>query len=212
GWLRVLARSQLRRGHSSGAAFLVGGGGMLSLLAFTALQPALSSPLVVVVFLIAAVFFQYAPPQHTRYYLAGCCASSVLVAILGKVMPETTRLPSGVLEVLRFSSLMAILTFALVMLGQFSNRLQDMFAQLRAAYATLERQHTDLVRLSSQHALILNSAGEGIFGVDAEGIVTFVNPAVARMFGCDAEELVGQRIRIGSHQQGAHGNADFLAV
>ena len=47
-----------------------------------------------------------------------------------------------------------------------------------------------LERLSRQHELVLNSAGEGIFGLDLHGNATFVNPAAARMTGWDAEELL----------------------
>ena len=37
---------------------------------------------------------------------------------------------------------------------------------------------------------LLESAAEGIYGRDAEGKTTFVNPAAARMLGWDPEELV----------------------
>ncbi|HTN43428.1 MAG TPA: PAS domain S-box protein [Nitrospiria bacterium] len=39
--------------------------------------------------------------------------------------------------------------------------------------------------------LVLNSAGEGILGLDLEGKITFANPAVAKMTGRPVEELVG---------------------
>ncbi len=45
--------------------------------------------------------------------------------------------------------------------------------------------------LSRRNAAILNSAGEGIYGVDAKGDVTFVNPAAARMLGYKIGELIG---------------------
>lgn len=42
--------------------------------------------------------------------------------------------------------------------------------------------------------LILKAAGEGIYGVNAEGKTTFVNPAAERMLGWTAEELVGRNM------------------
>ncbi len=42
--------------------------------------------------------------------------------------------------------------------------------------------------------LILNSAGEGICGLDTEGRATFANPAAARMMGWDAAALIGRPI------------------
>ena len=39
--------------------------------------------------------------------------------------------------------------------------------------------------------LILESAGEGVYGLDAEGLTTFVNPAAERMTGFTAQEMIG---------------------
>ena len=50
----------------------------------------------------------------------------------------------------------------------------------------------DLQKLQRRYEMILNSAGEGICGMDLEGKATFVNPAVARLTGWPLEELVGK--------------------
>ena len=49
-----------------------------------------------------------------------------------------------------------------------------------------------LERLSRRHEMVLESAGEGIFGLDLDGNATFINPAAARMTRWEAEELVGR--------------------
>lgn len=49
-----------------------------------------------------------------------------------------------------------------------------------------------IAKLHHQNQLILDSAGEGIFGMDMGGNATFVNPAGAKMLGYDVKELVGQ--------------------
>ncbi len=49
-----------------------------------------------------------------------------------------------------------------------------------------------LERLRHQNELILNSAGEGICGLDERGKITFVNPAASRLFGYELKELLGQ--------------------
>lgn len=47
--------------------------------------------------------------------------------------------------------------------------------------------------LQKQLSLILNSAGEGILGLDNKGRVTFLNTAASLMLGWEAEEIVGQK-------------------
>jgi PAS domain S-box-containing protein len=47
-----------------------------------------------------------------------------------------------------------------------------------------------LERISRQNALLLNAAGEGIYGLDLDGRTTFTNPAAARMLGYDLETLI----------------------
>jgi PAS domain S-box-containing protein len=212
GLLTMLAQFEHRRGHRYRASYLVAGGAVGSILIITMLQPALYSSMVVVPFLIAAMLLQYAAPRHTWYCLAGCCAASMLVILLGETVPRITRLPESIVSLLRLSSLTAMIIFALVMLGQFSSRLQDMLTRLRAAYARLEAQHAELARLSYQHQLILNSAGEGIYGVDARGIVTFVNPTAASMFGWDVSELIGQLMHTCTHHAQTDGIACPLLV
>jgi diguanylate cyclase (GGDEF)-like protein/PAS domain S-box-containing protein len=47
--------------------------------------------------------------------------------------------------------------------------------------------------LDHQRELILTSAAEGIFGVDAAGTINFVNPAAAALLGYAREELSGRK-------------------
>ena len=55
-----------------------------------------------------------------------------------------------------------------------------------------KRAEESIEQLRRRNELILNSAGEGIYGLDRHGSATFVNPAAARMVGWEVEELIGQ--------------------
>ncbi len=66
-----------------------------------------------------------------------------------------------------------------------NQRLQQEIAQHQRAKAAVNE-------LGHRMELILNAAGEGICGVDAEGRATFVNPAAAQMLGRRAGDLIGQ--------------------
>lgn len=46
--------------------------------------------------------------------------------------------------------------------------------------------------LGRRNELILEAAGEGIYGLDTQGRTTFVNPAAARMLGYKPGDLIGQ--------------------
>jgi PAS domain S-box-containing protein len=50
----------------------------------------------------------------------------------------------------------------------------------------------ELQSLQRRYELILNSAGEGICGLDVEGNATFVNPTVAKLTGWPLDELIGK--------------------
>lgn len=80
-------------------------------------------------------------------------------------------------------------------------RVQERTAELQQANQKLVQEISDrlktrasLERLSHQNELILNSAGEGIYGLNLEGITTFVNPAAAEILGYGVDELESQPI------------------
>ncbi len=54
-------------------------------------------------------------------------------------------------------------------------------------------------RAEEQSRLLLESAGEGIFGVGPEGRITFINPAAWRMLGYEPDELNDQSIHARIH-------------
>ncbi|MCW8825624.1 MAG: EAL domain-containing protein [Gammaproteobacteria bacterium] len=54
------------------------------------------------------------------------------------------------------------------------------------------RMELQLRALAESNQLILDSAGEGIFGLDTNGVMTFVNPAAANILGYAQHELIGQ--------------------
>lgn len=65
-------------------------------------------------------------------------------------------------------------------------------------------QQQALERLGGQREAILESAGEGICGIDAAGLITFANPAAARMLGHSIGELGGALLS--SMIEGSEGN------
>lgn len=60
--------------------------------------------------------------------------------------------------------------------------------------------------IERKNQLILGAAGEGIYGVNADGETTFVNPAAERMLGWTAEELTGCNIHHTVHHSHEDGS------
>ena len=61
------------------------------------------------------------------------------------------------------------------------------------------RNHLERLRLSRWNRWILNAAGEGLYGLGLNGLVTFVNPFAASMLGWEGTTLLGQSHRVFLH-------------
>jgi len=78
------------------------------------------------------------------------------------------------------------------------NRLSRLVPAIRRAMEEVEehlerrRAERALEKLSRQNELILNSASEGIIGLDLNGNHTFVNSAAAQMLGYRVRDLIGK--------------------
>ena len=60
--------------------------------------------------------------------------------------------------------------------------------------------------MEESNRLLLDAAGEGIYGVNAGGITTFVNPAGQRLLGWTAADLVGRNMHAVVHHSHADGS------
>lgn len=73
-------------------------------------------------------------------------------------------------------------------------------SQLQAAKQKFES-------LAHNHALLLQSMGEGMYGVDINGCVTFINPAALSMLGLREEEVLGKNAHASFHHHRADGSS-----
>ncbi|MBX9932304.1 MAG: sigma 54-interacting transcriptional regulator [Methylobacterium sp.] len=80
-------------------------------------------------------------------------------------------------------------------------------AHMRAGLTEWQRMERIFRDIERENQLILRAAGEGIYGVNADGITTFINPAAERMLGWQASDLVGRDMHSTvhhSHPDGCH--------
>jgi PAS domain S-box-containing protein len=103
----------------------------------------------------------------------------------------------GVLGITLFISVGAVLM--VLVLGERTSRalmkardsLEEKVAE-RTAELTKNQQQLEAAEERSR--LLLDSAGEGIFGVDVDGKIVFINPSANRMLDYEPGELIGQDI------------------
>ena len=69
-----------------------------------------------------------------------------------------------------------------------------------------QRAQAFFSELERQNQLILNAAGEGIYGVNADGKTTFVNRAAQEMLGWTTEDLLGRDIHNMIHHHHLNGD------
>ena len=76
--------------------------------------------------------------------------------------------------------------------------------QHRLGHVGWERITQVFERIERQNRLILGAVGEGIYGLDATGQTTFINPAAERILGWSAGDMVGHD----AHQLFHHSHSD----
>jgi PAS domain S-box-containing protein len=93
------------------------------------------------------------------------------------------------------------------------SQLINELVELRRSIEVLESKESEckqnqklIARLNHQNELVLNAAGEGIFGLSVHGNHTFVNPAAAQMLGYTVDELTGGHSHAIWHYKKADGS------
>jgi len=89
------------------------------------------------------------------------------------------------------------------------NVLQPEFGALCVVADQTERKQAekDLDRLMIERFAMLDSVGDGVYGVDIEGRCTFINAAAAKMLGYEPEECRGRVMHELIHSKRADGSA-----
>ena len=77
-------------------------------------------------------------------------------------------------------------------LGQSVNELSKVLQEKHLAELELRIAKKSIESLSQFNQLILSSVAEGIYGLDMEGEISFVNPAAANMLGWESAEMTGK--------------------
>lgn len=101
-------------------------------------------------------------------------------------------------------------SFLLTLYDLEARHARDLDAQaddyVRGGISEWRRSERLFQEIERGNQLILRAAGEGIFGVNAEGRTTFVNPAAEAMLGWETGELVGRDMHAMVHHHRPDGS------
>jgi len=97
--------------------------------------------------------------------------------------------------------------------GDFSKRLEkrsendELVESINRMAEARRRAEDELSSAEQRSRLILESVADGIFGVDSDGRITFINPSASECLGFTREEMLGAKIHDlahHSHPDGSH--------
>ncbi|KIL47882.1 EAL domain-containing protein [Jeotgalibacillus campisalis] len=80
----------------------------------------------------------------------------------------------------------------LLHLDQLEEIIDERTYELQEKNEILEQMNDDLRLLGKKNESILNSAGEGIYGLNEFGVITFCNPIAASLLDCEISDMVGR--------------------
>ncbi len=113
-----------------------------------------------------------------------------------RAVQERAELETRLLELERSqSSLQADLDRRKLAEKSLDRQRQELARSKGVLEAHVQERTQAIQELQRRHEMILNSAGEGICGLDAEGQIRFVNPAAATITGWSVAELTGVSAR-----------------
>jgi diguanylate cyclase (GGDEF)-like protein/PAS domain S-box-containing protein len=124
------------------------------------------------------------------YYMPGMNGAMLCRAL--REMPATRELTLAVLTGSYEDGLISDCLEAGAMECMFKNESNELFLARVHSMARLRERELKLKDEGQRLELILASVGDGVYGVDRSGRITFVNPAALRLLQCAHEdELVG---------------------
>ncbi|MBP5986460.1 MAG: PAS domain S-box protein [Azonexus sp.] len=70
----------------------------------------------------------------------------------------------------------------------------------------VQQRTTALLETEARASHILQSSADGLYGIDADGLITFINPAACAMLGYSAEQVIGRHCHEMFHHRKADGS------
>jgi diguanylate cyclase (GGDEF)-like protein/PAS domain S-box-containing protein len=175
GCLLLVARAQVHQQRWQRAIVIISVGLLSGTIILGAVRPAFYPTLVVTPLLAVMVAVPYVGRRTLRYLIVAGLVVTIIVSILGQVIPPISKPPYWFESVFSISSLAAAVATVLLLLWQFRNRLTHMLAQTREA--------------EERYALAAQAANDGLWDWDLATNRVYYSPRWKAMIGCEAQEI-----------------------
>jgi PAS domain S-box-containing protein len=163
-------------------------------------QPIIAAVLVTILFvLFAAMLQRFGIPAKAsggalfRIWLPVAGLYGAVMLLVSLLLRSSSRQIDGLREQLALEK-----ENTLELQNNFEENIEKRTYELQVINGTLNREIAERIQaeeevkeLQKQLKLILDSAGEGILGLDNKGKVIFINQAAALMLGWEVDELLG---------------------
>ncbi|MBA2692265.1 MAG: EAL domain-containing protein [Rubrobacter sp.] len=146
GLLLLVARGRVRKRRRGAAITIICVGLLVATLCMSVVQPEWISVLVVTPLLAVAVALPYVRGRSLLWLIFLAWMVAVAVAVSSRFLPRMSNLPQWFMDTFIAGSIAAAVAIVMLLLWQFSSRLNDTLAQTRAAeerYALAERGVND---------------------------------------------------------------------
>ncbi len=180
--LLLLSRAQLRHAHVNLAMAITCVGLLVAALLIVFVQPYLYPVLVIIPLVAVGAALPFVTGRSLWIMLAICWLAMVGVALIGEFVPALDSLPRWRNMGVRVTGIAAAAALALLLLWQFSQRLNDALEQSQSTYRLLSE--------SEEHYRLLAEHSSDLIGMlDLQGNVLYASPSYLRVLGYTTVEL-----------------------
>jgi diguanylate cyclase (GGDEF)-like protein/PAS domain S-box-containing protein len=175
GGLLIVALRWVRRGQLQPAVTLICSGMLVAALVIALAAPSLVAALALIPLLVAALALPYVHGRALLGILVACWVVTLLIVILGDLIPPLQGPPAWFMAVFRTSTLLTVAALVLLLLWQFSSRLTTMLLQVRAA--------------EERYSRAAQGANDGLWDWDLLTDTLYVSPRWAAQLGYTVMEM-----------------------
>ncbi len=169
GFLLLIARGRVRKGRLGAAISLICVGLLVAALCMSVVQPEWIAVLVVTPLLAVAVALPYLRGRALLWLILLAWMVAVAMAVSSRFLPRLSNLPPWFIDTFIAVSIAAAVAVVMLLLWQFSSRLNDTLAQTRFA--------------EERYALAERGVNDGLWDWDFDGGHVYYSPRWKQMLG-----------------------------